>query len=96
MTPLEVVAIAARTPVGLTAATTAAAVRAGISRVIEFPFITRQGEPIITAADPRAVEGASGHDRWRPILLGVIDEIRAHEDERGQGKRVTFEQSARR
>ena len=55
MTPLEVVAIAARTPVGLTAATTAAAVRAGISRVIEFPFITRQGEPIITAADPRAV-----------------------------------------
>lgn len=42
----------ARTPVGLTAATTAAAVRAGVSRISEHPFLCDwRGEPIRIALD---------------------------------------------
>ncbi len=49
---VHVVAISARTPVGLTAASAAAAVRAGISRIREHPIMTcRNGEPVRAAFD---------------------------------------------
>ena len=77
MIDLEIVATAARTPVGLTAESSAAAVRAGISRLREFPFVTPQGEPQIVAADPLLEDGMEGRARLRPMLEGVIDEVRA-------------------
>jgi 3-oxoacyl-[acyl-carrier-protein] synthase-1 len=52
--PVHVVGVGARTPVGLRAAAAAAAVRAGISRLGQHPFMTDQvGEPVAAATDPR-------------------------------------------
>jgi 3-oxoacyl-[acyl-carrier-protein] synthase-1 len=72
---VEVVAVGARTPVGLTAESSAAAVRAGISRSREHPFIDARGEPVVVAADAR-IDGASeGRERLRPLLESVLDEV---------------------
>jgi len=75
-TGLEVLAVAARTPVGLRAETSAAAVRAGISRSREFPYVTLQGEPMIVAADPRLHDALEGRARLEPIMASVVAEIR--------------------
>ncbi|WP_245814359.1 hypothetical protein [Cystobacter ferrugineus] len=47
---VEVVAVAARTPVGLTAESSAASVRAGICRYAEYPFIDPRGERLVPMA----------------------------------------------
>lgn len=50
---LEILALGARGPVGLSAPTFAAAVRAGIGRVAEHPFmVDRRGNPIPAALEP--------------------------------------------
>lgn len=74
---LEVVAIGARTPVGLVAETTAAAVRAGISRTSECPLVAvdAEGEPRMVAADPRLGFTLEGADRLLPLACSVIDEV---------------------
>jgi 3-oxoacyl-[acyl-carrier-protein] synthase-1 len=57
---VDVVAVGARTPVGLTAASAAAAVRAGISRIAEHPYmLDKDGEPYLVAMD-RTLDA---HDR---------------------------------
>lgn len=76
-TGLEIVGVAARTPVGLTAETSAAAVRAGISRLRAFPFVTPQGEPLTVAVDPGLDDRVEGRARLSPMLAGVVDEIRS-------------------
>jgi 3-oxoacyl-[acyl-carrier-protein] synthase-1 len=74
-TGLEIVAAGARTPVGLTAETSAAAVRAGISRLREFSFIDANGKPIVLGTDPRLDQRAQGRARMWPMLEAVLDEI---------------------
>lgn len=66
---IQVVGVGARTPVGLRAASSAAAVRAGISRVVEHPYmLDKVGEPFRVALDQTLTET----DRLgRLIALGV-------------------------
>jgi 3-oxoacyl-[acyl-carrier-protein] synthase-1 len=72
---IDVVAVGARTPVGLTAESSAAAVRAGISKYAEFPFADPRGEPIAVAADARLDPALEGRDRCAPMILSVLEEI---------------------
>lgn len=62
---IGIVGMGARTPVGLTAASAAIAVRAGISRIAEHPFmIDRVGQPMRAAIDPILEPGMSGRERF--------------------------------
>ena len=72
---LEVVAVAARTPLGLTAESTAAAVRAAITGFREFPFIMTTGEPVVTCADSQLEPIVEGRDRLVPMIGSVLGEI---------------------
>lgn len=74
-TGVEIVALAARTPVGVSAESSAAAVRAGISRYREFPFIGRTGEPVVVAADARLDPLVEGRARLAPLAQSVLTEI---------------------
>ncbi len=54
---VSVVGVGARTPVGLTAPSTAAAIRAGISRLAEHPYmVDKVGEPYVVAMDRTSEE----------------------------------------
>ena len=70
---VELVAVAARTPVGLSAEASAAAVRARLSRIAEFPFVTKNGEPIRATADGRLDRRSQGRERMR-VLAGSVAE----------------------
>lgn len=72
---LEVVAAGARTPLGFTAESTAAAVRASISGFHEFPFIMANGDPVVVCADAEIDSGLEGRARLVPMILSVIDEV---------------------
>jgi 3-oxoacyl-[acyl-carrier-protein] synthase-1 len=77
---LAVVGVGARTPVGLTAESAAAAVRAGIRRIAEHPFMVEpSGSPLLTARDARLEPTLLG---WRrlaalaaPTILGALANI---------------------
>ncbi|PCC67842.1 3-oxoacyl-[acyl-carrier-protein] synthase-1 [Nannocystis exedens] len=72
---LDVVAIGARTPVGHDAASSAAAVRAGIARCSEYPFATPDGAPLIAAADARIDPLLEGNARLEPLLASALGEV---------------------
>ena len=72
---VEVVAIGARTPVGLSAASSAAAVRAGISRYAEYPFIDARGERVVVAADRLLETRLEGQERLMPMAESVLEEL---------------------
>lgn len=72
---LEIVAIGARTPVGRTAASSAAAVRAGISRCREFPFVTPGGAPLVVASDADLDPATEGWARLEPMLSSVLEQV---------------------
>lgn len=72
---LELIATGARTPVGLTAEASAAAVRAGISRIGEFPFIAANGAPVALGADSLLDPRAQGRARMWPLLQSVVDQL---------------------
>lgn len=72
---LEVVAIGARTPIGLLAQTAAAAARAGICRIREYPFVTADGEPMMVASDAKLPTSLEGAARLLPMAHSVIEEI---------------------
>lgn len=64
--PVAIVGVGARTPVGLTAPTSAAAVRAGISRIGEHPYmIDKVAEPYCVAMDRSFEE----HDRIERLFV---------------------------
>lgn len=63
MTHLEVIATAARTPVGLCAESTAAAVRCGVTRAREFPFVSEAGELVVVHYDCRLSTKWEGRER---------------------------------
>lgn len=77
-TGLEVIAIGARTPLGFLAETSAAAVRAGLCRIREFPFVTPSGQPMMIAADEQLSPRVEGVARLMPLANAVLWQI-AHE-----------------
>lgn len=74
-TAVELIAVGARTPVGLVAETTAAAVRAGISRLREIPFATVSGEPLVAALDSKLDPLPRGRDRMLPLADSALEEV---------------------
>lgn len=74
---LEIVAVGARTPVGLTAAASAAAIRAGISGVREYPFVMADGEPALLASDRRLPATLTAADRMVSLGASALAEIAA-------------------
>lgn len=73
--PLELVATAARTPVGLTARASAAAVRAGISRLREFAFVSAGGAPYVLGTDALLSDTSWGLERMRVMLESVVEQV---------------------
>jgi 3-oxoacyl-[acyl-carrier-protein] synthase-1 len=71
---LEVIATGARTPLGLNAESTAAAVRAALSSFAEFPFIMANGEPVVVSADAELDARVEGRERLVPMIASAIDE----------------------
>lgn len=72
---VQIVATGARTPIGLASAPTAAAVRAGISRLGEHPFmIDRLGDPMVCAIDPELDPEIWGAERFVQLLLPALRE----------------------
>ena len=70
-----IVGFGARTPVGLSAPASAAAVRAGISRLGEHPYmIDRAGEPMIVARASYLFDDVTGVQRFVELALPAIDE----------------------
>lgn len=70
-----IVGIGARTPVGLTAHSSAAAVRAGISRIGDHPFfIDKAGQPMSVAMDFFLPPELDGPDRFFELALPALRE----------------------
>ncbi len=72
---LDIVAIGARTPVGITAEESAASVRAGISRAREFPFVDAHGEPVVLATDGALDAQLEGRERVWALLESALDQV---------------------
>ncbi len=75
---VHIVAVAARTAVGLTAESTAAAVRAGVSRVREHPFmVDAAGDALRCGYDSGIDPALFGADRMFPLAQHALAEIAA-------------------
>ena len=73
--PICIVGIGACTSIGLNAASTAAAVRAGISGFEEHPFmINREGDPYMLAMVPSIAPALTGADRYIALSTSAIHE----------------------
>ncbi len=73
---LEIAAIGARTPIGLTAESAAAAARAGISRIGAHPFIVDgRGDPVRMAVDARLDPKLAGWQRVAPLLDSALGQV---------------------
>lgn len=73
---VHILAQGARTPVGLRAESAAAAVRAGISRLSEFPFLVgAPGEPLVGARDPRLGLFAPLGERLVTMAVSALEEV---------------------
>jgi len=76
MNPLHLIALAARTPVGLDIEGTAAAVRAGISRIGLHPCIAdRLGANLLSAIDGRLDPTLLGWQRLPELAMPVLTEV---------------------
>ncbi len=75
MSEVVVLSIGARTPIGLTAEASAAAVRAGICRVREHPFLVdAAGEPLMAASDGRLDPELLGRARLEELAASALRE----------------------
>lgn len=73
---LHVVATGARTPLGLTAESSAAAVRAGVSRFGECPiFVDPKGEPLKCARDAHLLPDLTVADRMVALARHALEEV---------------------
>jgi 3-oxoacyl-[acyl-carrier-protein] synthase I len=73
--PISLVGVGANTAVGLTADSSAAAVRAGISGFAEHPeLVDREGEPLIVARSPFVEEDLRGIERFIQLALPAAQE----------------------
>ena len=76
MSEVLVIATSARTPVGLTMRSSAAAVRAGISRISDHPFmIDRNGEAVQAALDPLLPPELMGNERLRSLATPALESV---------------------
>ena len=74
--PIWVIGSGARTPVGLTAESAAAAVRAGISGIAEHPtLLDRDGEPMRVCADAMLAANMPIVNRLQELLLSALTEL---------------------
>jgi 3-oxoacyl-[acyl-carrier-protein] synthase I len=71
---LDVIATGARTPLGVNAVSTAAAVRAAVSSFAEFPFAMSNGEPVVVSADTELDAKLEGRERLVPMIMSALDE----------------------
>lgn len=71
---IDLLGMGARTPVGLTAPSSAAALRAGISRLREFPFTTMRGEPLVIGADRQLKSTIQGPSRMVELAATAVGE----------------------
>jgi len=84
-------AIGARTPVGLTAETAAAAVRARISRISEHPFLVDvRGERVRMARDGLLEPDLFGVPRMIALARSALDEVLGKLGPRALGLRMTL------
>lgn len=75
----HIVALGARTAVGLRPETAAAAIRAGISRVQEHPYLVdARGEPLRAAFDARLDGGLSGCERMLALAERCLHQLATH------------------
>jgi len=73
---VHIVAIGARTPLGLTAESSVAALRAGINRVSEHPFIVdRTAEPVRVALDSHLDPALAHADRLVEMAATALEEV---------------------
>ena len=73
---VHIIAVGARTPLGPTADSSIAALRSGISRVSEHPFIIdRTAEPVRMAQDSQLDPELMGPDRLIEMAATVLEEI---------------------
>ena len=72
--PLDIVAMGARTPLGLTAESSAAAVRAGVSGFGEFPFVMLNGDLVTVCADRQLGVTPTSRERLAPLVSSALDE----------------------
>jgi 3-oxoacyl-[acyl-carrier-protein] synthase-1 len=85
----HVVALAARTPVGLTAESTAAAIRAGVSRIREHPFFhDLGGEPLSCATDSELPDTMEVNDRVTELARDVMTKTIEQLGNRLAGQRI--------
>lgn len=72
----HIVAVGARTPVGLSAESAAAAVRAGVSRLAEHPFmVDANGEPLKCACDAHLVPTLPAVQRMIAMARHALEEV---------------------
>ncbi len=73
---VHIAALGARTPLGLSAEASAAAVRGGITRMAMHPFLVdRVGEPLVGATDARLSPALLGRDRLTALLKAALEEV---------------------
>src|SRR5262245_38870859 len=73
---VHIAAVGARTPIGLTAATSAAAARAGISRVGTHPFmVDANGDPLKCAFDTVLDPALVASQRIAKLAQSALDQI---------------------
>lgn len=87
--PVHIVATGVRTPLGLRSAPSAAAVRAGLSRLGEHPsLIDRLGEPMVAVLDSEIDPDVSGVDRFVALAESALRELFEHMSRLPPGSRV--------
>lgn len=75
---IHIVALGARTPAGLSAATSAAAIRAGLVRITEHPtLLDRGGEPVRGCFDRHLDPGLRGAERFVALARTAVQELAA-------------------
>ena len=73
---VHIVAVGARTPLGLTAQSSAAAARAGISRVGAHPFmVDGNGDPLRCAYDAALDPALVAYQRVAKLAQSALDQI---------------------
>ena len=83
---VHIVGVGVRTPLGLNAESSMAAVRAGITRVEEQPFfLDRQGEPVRMAVDPALDPLLMGVERFTEMAATALEEVCATLAEKASG-----------
>src|SRR5205814_2032440 len=76
---IDVIATAARTPLGLRSAPSAAALRAGINRLGEHPsLLDRLGKPMVAALDGKLDPAMPANDRFVTFAQHGLEELSEH------------------